>query len=464
MSRAPVVFLSRVKGQREIETVEANRQKWPRWRVLIVFMLALASRMLAAKLFPMDPQRDPDAFVQLGSNLYWRGIYGLRNYYDVFHFSDDSPISTAYRPPMYPLIVAGCSPLGNGAIHLLAAIHVLLGAATASLAFLIAERWNLSKRGALLAAALVAFDPILLHQAVQPMTETLAAFLAACGLHVLTTAGSRLNMFSTMLAGVVLGAAELCRPTFLVWLGLSWLALIAISHGWRQRLAVGCSFAVAAAVVISPWAVRNYRVFDRPIITTTHGGFTLALANNPQFYRHLSEQGWFVPWDEALFSIETPTNALHHGNEIAMERASYAQAFATIRDEPRMFFVSCLYRLSRLWGVCPLALDPQESAGRRALRYAVALFYVFEFALSGYGAWIVGKNWLKTPWLWGLLLVLSFTAVHTLYWTDMRMRAPLVIVIALAAGAALSATRLTAGEQSLAAQEVASPGLASNLP
>jgi hypothetical protein len=34
-----------------------------------------------------------------------------------------------------------------------------------------------------------------------------------------------------------------------------------------------------------------------------------------------------------------------------------------------------------------------------------------------------------------LLLAISFTAVHLVYWTDMRMRAPLIPAVALAAAA-----------------------------
>ena len=36
-------------------------------------------------------------------------------------------------------------------------------------------------------------------------------------------------------------------------------------------------------------------------------------------------------------------------------------------------------------------------------------------------------------WLWGLLLVACLTAVHAVFWTDMRMRAPVMPVVALAA-------------------------------
>ena len=40
--------------------------------------------------------------------------------------------------------------------------------------------------------------------------------------------------------------------------------------------------------------------------------------------------------------------------------------------------------------------------------------------------------------MWGFLLVGCVTAVHTVYWTDMRMRGPLMPVVAIAAIAALA--------------------------
>ena len=40
-----------------------------------------------------------------------------------------------------------------------------------------------------------------------------------------------------------------------------------------------------------------------------------------------------------------------------------------------------------------------------------------------------------------LVLIVSFTAVHSIYWADMRMRAPLVPAIALLAAAGLSFNR-----------------------
>jgi len=46
------------------------------------------------------------------------------------------------------------------------------------------------------------------------------------------------------------------------------------------------------------------------------------------------------------------------------------------------------------------------------------------------------REWYGT-WLWGLLLAGSFTAVHAVYWSNIRMRAPLMPLVALAATAAI---------------------------
>ena len=41
---------------------------------------------------------------------------------------------------------------------------------------------------------------------------------------------------------------------------------------------------ITILLVLSPWLIRNVLLFGEPIWTTTHGGYTLALANNPVYY------------------------------------------------------------------------------------------------------------------------------------------------------------------------------------
>jgi hypothetical protein len=440
----------------------AHDARLPRWQVLLAFALALAVRIVVSRVFPLDEENDPDSYLAIGWGLRWDGTYGS---FGIVHLGTLKLWPTAYRPPLYSLLVAGCTWLEDGKLYLLAAVHDLLGAATAALTFVLGRKWGLPTRGAWLAAALVAIDPILLKQSVLPMTETLATFLSALGLFVLTWTGDRPRIRSAAIAGIVLALAELCRPTFLMWLFPCGLALATLTRPLRARVVVVGTFFLAAAIVIAPWVVRNYRVFDRPIITTTHGGYTLRLANNRWFYQHLAAGYWFVPWDSDELQSDPPKPpSTIYKQEVSTDRYHYSAALSDIRAEPGMFLVSCVYRLSRLWGVCPMATEANESLTHRLLRYAVAGFYLAEFALAAWGAWGIGRKWLQTPWLWGLLLVLSFTAVHTVYWTDMRMRAPLVPVIALAAGAGLARMGCWRESQPVESQSLATPSRGPNLP
>ncbi len=213
----------------------------------------------------------------------------------------------------------------------------------------------------------------------------------------------------------------------------------------KDRFRVTAIVTVALAVTLAPWTIRNWIQFGRPIITTTHGGFTLALANNPEFYAHLRATPT-EPWDAErhnwagvmLQYAHTPVDELENNREC------YKLAWQAIRDEPRMFLRACAFRLSRLWGVLPLALSGQNSRDVTA-RYLVAAYYLVEYVLAFVGLCALGRKLLVTPWIFALLLAASFTLVHACYWTDMRMRAPLVPAVTLvaAAGTGLLARRFS---------------------
>ena len=96
---------------------------------------------------------------------------------------------TAYRPPLYPLLLTGCVALGEYSRLAIGLLHLALGVATVGLVLVLGRWWGLDRRAAALAALLVACDPILLRWSTQVMTETLATFLAVAGLLVLTWAG-----------------------------------------------------------------------------------------------------------------------------------------------------------------------------------------------------------------------------------------------------------------------------------
>ena len=257
--------------------------------------------------------------------------------------------------------------------------------------------------------------------------------------------------------------AALCRPAFLLWtlaagVVLLWQAFkkrsIANDNSRgppaRGRIANGlrapAAFALGAFLVLSPWAIRNQIQFGRPIITTTHGGYTLLLANNPEFYDWLHVGAWGSVWQAGQFNADWERR--RPADELQADRQAYAEASDAIRREPGTFLYACIVRIGRFWSPLPHQLAADETPLRRLSRYATALWYVAEFALAMLGLWRICRYSLSLPpspfrlssftWLWGLLLVGCLLAGHVVYWTDMRMRAPVMPVVALIAASGLS--------------------------
>jgi len=409
-----------------------SRQQTERWLFLGVVLLAVTVRAQAVTRDPRMLATDVDDYLEFAETLRTTHTFG---------YSDGLP--SAFRPVLYPLLLAAMSPQGYIDAGAIAGLHAGLGVATVALIILLGQWWELH-RARFLAGALVACDPLLLRQSMVPMTETVATFLSALALVALTAVIKRPSFARACGAGAALGLAVLCRPTFLLWsatapVALAWL----LPHGAPRQRTVILVY-LGLAVALAPWTIRNFIQLGRPVMTTTHGGSTLWLANNAEFYEHLREAPR-EPWDAADFNLMRNASriVLEPPDEIECDRADYAAAWTAIRAEPALFCRACVFRVSRFWGVLPLAL-PQQGAREAVLRYATAAWYLAEHTLALVGLLSIGRRWHRTPWLLALLLAASFALVHTFYWTDMRMRCPVVPVVALlsATGAGWIASRI----------------------
>ena len=194
------------------------------------------------------------------------------------------------------------------------------------------------------AAAIVACDPVLLWQSRFVMTETLGAFLTA--LAFVTLAQSRWR--GAIAGGVCLGLAGLCRPSLLPGAGLIVLGSLAPGPGHRREQAArSLAMAVSMAAVLAPWAIRNALVFGEPVVTTTHGGYTLALANNESYYRDVLAGSPGRVWtgtDQWLWwdSVNRATAGM---SEPQADRFLRGTVVRLAIDQPATFLRACLDRL-----------------------------------------------------------------------------------------------------------------------
>ncbi len=422
---------------------------------------------------------DPDAYAQLADNWEQYGVFGNKEQ------------ATAFRPPLYPWTLKelkhiqssnvvnetqGFRRLFNKYFALsrnasIALWHWTLGLLTVTLVYRLARYTELTPFQSSCAGLLVALDPILLQQSRFVMTETLAAFFSvimlASTVAVIRVKNRKYGFIAFLLLGIVYGLSTLCRPAFFAFVGLVFLTMtviefiefITVSKSSKNSLLnsglrLSC-FLLGVACISIPWSLRNLKEFHQPILTTTHGGYTLYLANNPEIYEHFRTAPMWSLWDPESFHKRRAIdyqNALDAEGidadsqeaELFQDRWTKSEAHAIIKAAPKVFLYSCCIRAGELWRVFPHDVEAElsgrhSSRGKTFLRYGVALFYSIELSLALLGllytlfrsisflrrSTLSFHQFVESPIIWGVLLILSVQIPHLIYWTNMRMRAPL---------------------------------------
>lgn len=381
----------------------------------VLFVLAGVFRlgvMLAwGESFFANPAQDPDAYALIARHWREDGIY-----------SRDGVHATAYRSPgmvsvLWPVVSAdGINPIG------LAAIHLVVGMATTLLAVWLAKRIGAGDQ-AWLAGLVVAIDPLLVGQSALVMSEPLFTFFLTAGL-----AGSlgRSLAPASLSAGLAWGLAGLTRP--IAWPILAWVTVFGVLTGRRRE----ATFTLLVALLMAaPWVIRNQIIFGKPILTTTHGGYTLWLGQNPNFYESVVKVGGVV-WPEDDFRDWTRANEslLVGKGEIEQDRILRDKAVEWMRSNSAATMASIRNHLSRFW-----ALWPVRASTRIQVILAVYFGTLFTLAIVG----IIRCRSFDGILLWVVPMI--FSLVHAFYWSDMRMRAPLAPILGVALALAFRSSR-----------------------
>jgi 4-amino-4-deoxy-L-arabinose transferase-like glycosyltransferase len=416
-SRIPIAYAS--SSENSQEEIKSNLAIW-------VFLFAFAIRLGIALANVGSLDADTDAYRRLSQTIHKSGTFGLID-------SQNNPVASAYRPPLYPWLLSWFGGLESDSIPI-SLLHAFLGGVSVAMTFDIAKRLGMAQGPSLAAAALVLIDPILIRQSTLVMTETTATFLAIAIWWLTVVLGwfgpqalGRSLILGTFI-GLTLGIACLCRPT-----AVAWCVLWGAVEGFRSPLRASCLL-LGCLLVLVPWWKRNESQLGHGVWTTTHGGYTLLLANNPILYEHwktsLSRE-----WDEDRFHAWWRSEQSNRFNqdssdEIALDRFANQLAWESIRESPAMFVKASLIREGWLWAWWP---------SKRQADWKVALVLGIYYAGVSIAAWIGLFKWLRRRssqrvlWVPALTLALSLCCVHAVYWSNMRMRAPAIPVVCLLA-------------------------------
>ena len=440
--------------------------------IYVALAIGGCARFAFLILFFSNLNDDPDAYRQIAENVATNGVYGQA-------FGEGPTQPTAFRPPLYPLILSRFVVTQKLSLYLVAAFHFLLGLGTICFGFLFARQVGLSPIACCFVATLMAMDPILLQQSSLVMTETLATFLATvCIWYSSDILQKDFNSRRFIVLGIFVGGAALCRPTFVIWGGLVLLSILILavcgerlfvrrifrwlseevdetepnerSQRMQKRFLHAICFAASIGVVLLPWMLRNQMKFGKPIFATTHGGYTIYLGNNDRFYDYLKTDQKEL-WDgegelrDVVLEIRSKSEASDGSiDELQKDRMYYQRSIDTIQRRPFMFLYSVCIRVVRFWSVIPSKSNTDESKLRWIIRIGSAVWYsvLFLCAIAGLCAMVFFRKANskrsayqanRAMFFAAVLMIIAFQGLHLVYWSNMRMRAPLTAIIAVLA-------------------------------
>ncbi len=256
--------------------------------LILIPLLALALRIAAIFLIPDYENPAAYEFGEIARNL-----ASGRGYSGGAWFVNEAP--TAFMAPVYPLIIAFFINTGFSYPYLLVQIFQSLVFALSLFFFFKLITLFLDQRIALLTIFFAAVYPLSVYYSRLILTSTLSFSLLVISLYCLYGTLVKDSLWLGIAAGISIAITLLLEPacSFAIAGAVLFLISRAIKHGHLAKLLKHIGVVIAVTIIgISPWTIRNYRVFKEVILLKSPVGLNLWQGNNPHATGSLfTEQG-----------------------------------------------------------------------------------------------------------------------------------------------------------------------------
>jgi len=299
---------------------------------------------------------------------------------------------TAWRPPLYPLLLAGIfaafgpqASLGlvlNGVL-LVGSLYVV------GLAARLVSKLTQAPVSPLMAQWALALVPSNYFFASLVQTEALALFLGAAILSALLA----LDLYCkgkepvirgifrrSLFLGVTCGLASLARPELMIVIGfVAIYQLLSLGFynrtAWLNALVIG----IGAGIFLAIWIAYNVDHLNTFVPSTTMGGTVFFGAHNDDTWSR-SPGSWGNP--PRILGHERYASLMEMG-EVKMDRELYRLGFSWLEQQPISRILQLeVYKLGRLW--IPYEFATTEKLGRLPSTLISILFLPFwGFAILG---------------------------------------------------------------------------------
>lgn len=392
------------------------------WLAIVV---GLVLRLIVALVLAPQATSDGASYLALARQLVESGSYG-------------SDGARAFWPPGLPLVLAPLLWVGLSSKMAMLLYGLLCFLATAWGMRRLAQRLELHVWSSI-PVWLLALWPTHVLCTGLPEKELLVIALLPWIIDYAILA-MRGSIISICIAGFLAGVAVLVQPS----LQLLPIAAIVMAIILRKPLIKsvmgGVLGIVCMVVVIAPWTIRNYQLFDTPILVSTNGGDVLYRANN-----------------EKATGAYTPTGAidLRHLDELSLDKESKRLAVDWIRSHPAEFVQLSMGKVLLFLGDDSYGAYASIRKGNPDIPNAVYLVVKLISAIPWLVIWFFILMSLRKPWpdrdkgrdtvaaAWLVLLPLLYLlAIHAIFESGPKYHLPVLGLVLVMFGYCLRHSQL----------------------
>jgi hypothetical protein len=229
---------------------------------------------------------------------------------------------TAFRAPGYPFMLALVYSISDQPIAAKLLNSVALGLSVLVLVLIVRRVSASAER---LAPILILGYPLLLYTSTLLYPQIIGCLLL--GLLVLTLASEHLSLRTAAISGFIYGVLVFAIPAF-VPLAPVFFVFLALRYrgAWNALIRTSAVFFLTAFLVVAPWTVRNYLVFDAFIPVSTNGGINLLMGNSAASEADTGMSGAVL--------AQCPSADQRRMNEVEYDRALGQCAAIWIKSQP----------------------------------------------------------------------------------------------------------------------------------
>lgn len=326
---------------------------------------------------------------------------------------------TAHWSFIYPLYLAGVYAITG--YHPLAArlIQGVVGSALMCLLIYLIGRRVGNEEVGLAAAALAAVYGYFIYYSVALMTETFFIVLVLFVLYLSLELREKPTVARWLLLGLALGMAGLLRQTMLLFvpfllIWLFWEVRKDNIHWWHFTLPIG-----VIVLLIVPWTIRNYLVYDQFLPLNSNAGYALYASNNPNLA---------TDWRNEAVVVPVPAE-LAGQNEAELNQTLTRKGMEFIMADPIRYLRLNLDKTLEYFKFWPSSESSRISNLNRVLSFGLYLPFML------WGLYLSLSSWRSFVPLY--LFMVIHTGIHLLTWPSPRYRLPVDAVFMVFAGLAI---------------------------